>query len=110
MTDGSGSTAWSYDNMGHVLSETRIINPGSGFNPVTKTVSYQYLFGRVTQITYPDGTQINYAADNAGRDLSAIDGTHSINYVMNATYGPSGGITGFTEQAGRTITTALFYK
>jgi len=112
MTDASGSTSWTYDIMGRVASETRTINPGPGLNPVTRTLSYQYdLAGNPTQITYPDGTVVQYAEDNAGRDLSAIDTTHGINYVANATYAPVGGIASFTEGAGSTtITNSFLYN
>jgi RHS repeat-associated protein len=110
MTDLSGSASWTYDGTGEVTSETRTINPGPGLNPVTQTTGYQYLIGNLTKITYPDGTQVNYAYDNAGRTQSVSDSAHSLNYVMNAAYAPNGSLAAFNEQAGGTITNSFLYN
>ncbi|MGC2745538.1 MAG: RHS repeat-associated core domain-containing protein [Candidatus Angelobacter sp.] len=111
MTDLSGSTTWSYDAMGHVSSVQRTTIPGGSFGPVTRSISYKYdLLGNVTQITYPDNTQIQYGIDSAGRSLSATDITHGLNYIGNATYAADGSIAGFTEQVGTTITNSFLYN
>jgi len=112
MTDLSGSTSWSYDSMGRLSSEQRTINPGGSFSSVSRSIGYKYnLLGKVTQITYPDNTQIQYGIDNAGRDLSATDITDGLNYVSNATYAPDGSIAGFTEQVGSsTVTNSFLYN
>ena len=48
MSDGSGTTAWSYDVEGHVLTEKRTIGT------VTKNISYLYNpNGSVKRITCP---------------------------------------------------------
>ncbi|HET9180585.1 MAG TPA: RHS repeat-associated core domain-containing protein [Candidatus Angelobacter sp.] len=106
----TGKTTWTYDRTGEVTSETRTTNPGSGLNAVTQTIGYKYLMANLTQITYPDNTQINYSYDNAGRVQSVSDGTNSLNYVTGATYAPNGGLAGFNEQVGGTITSSFLYN
>jgi RHS repeat-associated protein len=93
MTDGTGSTAWSYDQMGRTLSETRVI--GS----VTKTTSTLYnLDGSVSQITYPaESTAVgahslvlSITPGGAGLPLSISDTTNGITYVKSLVYAPTG--------------------
>ena len=90
MCDGSGAAAWSVDltaNQGWKTTEARTING------VTKTVVYQNNFtGTLTQLTYPSGRMITYAAGAAGRLLSAMDQGYSINYVLSASYAPQGAL------------------
>ena len=84
-TDQAGSGTYTYDALGRVSNEQRII---AG---VTKSMSYTYnLDGSVATATYPSGAIITYSLDAVGRALSAIDNGNHINYVTGATYGPSG--------------------
>ena len=85
MTDGSGSTSWTYDTMGRVWSESRTV---SGIN---KNVSTTYNpDGTVWKITYPSNSVVEYKYDNAGRALSVTDDTHTIAYGSSALYAPPG--------------------
>ncbi len=64
MTDESGSTSFSYDLHGRLLNKTQIAKIGT-IN-YTQTLGYQYdSFGRLSQMTYPSGTQVSttYGAD-----------------------------------------------
>ena len=64
MTDESGSTSFSYDLYGRLLNKTQIAKIGN-IN-YTQALGYQYdSFGRLSQMTYPSGTQVNttYGAD-----------------------------------------------
>jgi RHS repeat-associated protein len=87
-TDQAGSGSYSYDVLGRIASEQRIING------VTKNLSYSYnLNGSVKTVTYPSGATITYTPDSAGRILSAVDTSNNINYVTGAKYGPAGPLT-----------------
>ncbi|HXB21392.1 MAG TPA: hypothetical protein VNV88_08425, partial [Candidatus Solibacter sp.] len=100
LTDQAGSASYSYDTLSRVASEQRII---AG---VTKNMSYTYnLDGSVATVTYPSNATITYTPDSAGRMLKAVDSGNpsagasgqAINYVINATYGPDNGLTGFVS-------------
>lgn len=87
MSDGSGQTAWSYNNAGHVLTEKRTI---AG---VTKSLSYTYnLDGSMASLQYPSGRTITYTYSNAMQPLSAADSANSINYALVAGYAPHGAL------------------
>ena len=95
MTDSPGSSAWNYDLMGHVTSETRVT---AG---VSKTTGYAYnLDGSVKSVTYPSTRTLSYSYNpegwglTAGRPISLIDSTGPINYAAGATYAAFGGLTG----------------
>ncbi len=87
MSDGSGSTAWSYDPAGQVLTVQRTI---SG---VTKAITYSYnLAGSLATVGYPSGRTITYAYGAANRPVSVIDSANTINYALSATYSPHGAL------------------
>src|SRR6185437_16216740 len=90
LADQAGTGSYTYDVMGRMANETRVI---SG---VSKSMSYSYnLDGSLKTLTNPSGAVITYTPDSAGRDLSAVDSGNGINYVTGATYGPDSGLTGF---------------
>ena len=89
MSDGSGSSAWSYETMGRVLTEQRTIN---GSPNVTKTMSYSYnLDGSVATMTYPSGRVITNMFNAAQQSVSATDSSN--NYATSAVYALHGGLT-----------------
>lgn len=70
ITDESGNTSYTYDALGRVLSKTQIATTGT----VSKTLTNTYTWGstgtatgRLTSITYPSGTRVNYSYDTFGR-------------------------------------------
>jgi RHS repeat-associated protein len=88
MTDASGSTAWTYDDMGRVLTENRTILG------VTKATSMQYSVGGfLEKLTYPTGSVVQMTPSGAGHELDAKDLTHGINYATGAKYAPGGQLT-----------------
>ncbi|MGC2745492.1 MAG: hypothetical protein WA672_20170, partial [Candidatus Angelobacter sp.] len=104
MSDASGITAWSYDPVGHIVTERRTIGT------VTDNTSYTYnVDGSTASITYPSGRVVAYTYNNAQQTVSVVDSTSSTNYVTAATYAPhgqlasavrgqvSGGFAGITE-------------
>ncbi|NBQ70604.1 MAG: RHS repeat protein, partial [Nitrosomonadaceae bacterium] len=92
MTDESGSTGFSYDQHGRLLTKTQTAKIASGTGNTINyihTLSYQYdSFGRLNQTTYPSGTQIttSYGADGRPNEIR-IDGDVLLN---NITYHPFG--------------------
>jgi RHS repeat-associated protein len=85
MTDGSGTTAWSYDANGDVLTELRQVGT------VSESTSYSYnLDGSVASVTYPSDRTVIYGYSNAQRPISAADVVNGINYATSATYSPAG--------------------
>ena len=73
VTDESGSTAYTYDGFGRVLTKTQVV--GSG--PAAKTFVVAYTWGtsgdatgKLMAITYPSGSRVNLGYDTAGRMAS----------------------------------------
>jgi RHS repeat-associated protein len=85
MTDGSGSTTWTYFTNGWLQKEQRTI-AGK-----TNTLSYTYNGdGTVAAITYPSGNVVTYGIGSDERSTTATDVTHNLNYVATASYMPPG--------------------
>ena len=108
MTDGSGSTTWTYNLAGLISTESRTIAAQ------VKTVSYTYnQDGSRATLTYPSGRTITYTTNNAERTTSAKDVTNNIQYAVTASYSPVGTLnsviygpaTGFTG-----VTTTAAYN
>jgi RHS repeat-associated protein len=86
MTDGSGTTAWSYDADGRVVTEQRTLGG------VTKTTSYAYSGdGSLKSITYPTGRTVSYSIGNAQRTLQATD-SNGAQYALLASYAATGAL------------------
>jgi YD repeat-containing protein len=90
MTDGVGSTSYSYDELSRMTSESRTFT-GLG----TYAINYTYnLAGELSSITDPFSSTISYSRDNAGR-LTAVTGTSSggvTTYASNIQYRAWGAI------------------
>ena len=76
----SGSTQYSHDPQGRILTDTQRVSPASGANPaeLAKTVAYGYdAAGHVTSITYPSGRVlgVTYTAGQPTARALAKDGT-----------------------------------
>lgn len=87
MTDESGSTSFSYDVHGRLLTKTQIAKIGTV--NYTQTLSYQYdSSGRVEQMIYPSGTQVatTYGTDGRPTELR-VNGNL---LLSNITYHPFG--------------------
>jgi RHS repeat-associated protein len=87
MSDGSGMTAWSYNEVGNVLTIQKTINGH------TNAISYTYnLDGSVATIAYLGSSPrtVTYQPGNAQRPLWAKDLTNNIIYTQSATYAPPG--------------------
>jgi YD repeat-containing protein len=73
MTDGTGSTTYTYDELDRLLS---VSSPGP------QTVGYRYdVDGNRTKLIYPDGTAVNYTFDAESRLQSLQDwANHTTSY------------------------------
>ena len=101
-TDASGSTSFSYDRDGRVLNRTSTANG----NQYILNNLYDDL-GRITQITYPDSDQVNYAYDTGG-NISGVTGPGSVSYAAFTNF------TGLSQPQsiayGNGVTTSLTYN
>ncbi|MBA3877338.1 MAG: hypothetical protein C0498_10435, partial [Anaerolinea sp.] len=95
MVDGTGATAYAYDEAGRLISVT---TPG----PVT--VAYRYdLDGNRTRLIYPDATAVTYAFDKASRLASLADWAGR---TVGYTYFPDGALKDVTNPNGTVSTYA----
>jgi RHS repeat-associated protein len=82
MTDGTGTTSYSYDSLGRL---TTVVN-GAG-----STVSYGYdLGGNLTALTYPGGNTVTRAFTAAGQLASLTDW---LGHTITFGYDPNGNLT-----------------
>lgn len=93
MTDGTGSTSYSYDARGNLENKTVSILA------VTKSLQFGYDgASRLASITYPSGRVVTYRRDSVGR-IAAVtttwNGTTS-NVIANVDYAPFGPSKSFT--------------
>ncbi|MBN2392409.1 MAG: DUF11 domain-containing protein [Anaerolineae bacterium] len=103
MTDGSGSTAWTYDERGRVTKEIKTINGGGSF-----TTQYTYdSLDRVVTTTYPDGEVVRNTYNDAGQPATLRSDTYSYNYVSSASYNAPGSMAAMSY--GNGLTTAYDY-
>jgi RHS repeat-associated protein len=106
MTDPSGSTAWSYDERGNVVTEVRTIN-GTPF-----TTFYAYdLADNLTAITYPSGRVVTYLRDALGR-VSEVrsrptPGGADVTLASTVAYLPFGPVSGLAYGNGLVLARAF---
>ncbi|HTJ15708.1 MAG TPA: RHS repeat-associated core domain-containing protein [Steroidobacteraceae bacterium] len=88
VTDASGSTSWSYDMHGRVLSRQQSMG-------VSKTLSYAYdSFGRPQTLTLPSGNAITYGYTDGKITSLTLNGPTTI--LSNVLYQPFGPTRGWT--------------
>ena len=81
MSDGTGQTAWSYDEDGNVVTKRQTIGG------VTNTISH--LFNpddSLQSLTSPNNHLYAYTYNHAGRPISLVDNAIGATYVENAHY------------------------
>ncbi|MDE2384366.1 MAG: RHS repeat protein [Alphaproteobacteria bacterium] len=107
ITDQSGSTTYTYNALGQVVTDKRVIAAK------TYTTSYAYdAAGHVSQITYPSGRIVIYARNSLGQVTGVTTKQNATAAVANVatgiTYAPmSNLVTGLTHGNGL-VTTAAF--
>lgn len=88
VTDASGSTSWSYDTHGRVLSRQQSMG-------VTKTLGYTYdSSGRLQTLTLPSGNAITYGYTDGKVTSLTLNGSTTI--LSNVLYQPFGPTQGWT--------------
>jgi RHS repeat-associated protein len=88
VTDASGSTSWSYDTHGRVLSRQQSMG-------VTKTLGYAYdSFGRLQTLTLPSGNAVTYGYTDGKITSLTLNGSTTI--LSNVLYQPFGPTRGWT--------------
>jgi RHS repeat-associated protein len=88
VTDGSGSTSWTYDAQGRVLSRQQVMG-------VTKSVGYAYdLSGHLQALTLPSGNTIDYGYTDGKVTSLTLNGSTTL--LSNVLYHPFGPTTGWT--------------
>jgi len=88
VTDASGSTSWSYDTHGRVLSRQQSMG-------ITKTLGYAYdSDGRLQTLTLPSGNTITYAYTDGKVTSLTLNGSTTI--LSNVLYQPFGPTRGWT--------------
>ena len=99
--DSTGSTAYSYDNRGRVVSEARTINT------LIYTTTYAYnSAGQLSGVAYPTGLVLSYTRDSLGRvnQISSTKNNQTQILASNITYQPFGGVKSFSFGNGSTYT------
>ncbi|WP_160150190.1 SpvB/TcaC N-terminal domain-containing protein [Nonomuraea solani] len=86
--DAGGVTTRQYGPLGEVVSETKSL-PGPGYHDKAFSTEYRYdSFGRVLQLTYPDGEILTYGYDSGGQVISAtgVKGGYTYPYLRDLQY------------------------
>ncbi|MCD9097436.1 RHS repeat-associated core domain-containing protein [Luteimonas fraxinea] len=101
MSDASGSTQYCYDRFGELVRKVQVTNGQ------TLVLLYGYnKAGRLQQLTYPDGTMIDYVRDVQGRvteiGVTSLGSTREV-LLTDASYYPFGNSAGWTYGNGRTL-------
>lgn len=88
VTDASGSTSWSYDTHGRVLTRQQSMG-------ITKSLGYAYdSDGRLQTLTLPSGNTINYGYTDGKVTSLTLNGSTTI--LSNVLYQPFGPTRGWT--------------
>jgi len=102
MSDGSGSTAWSFDGMGRIAAVRKTVNS------VTDQANYAYnADGTTNTVQDFGGTTFTYSYDVSGRPTSIVDGS-SNSYASSAVYDAAGQLTSLNHK--RTSSGAAYVR
>jgi len=97
MTDASGSTTWTYDQYGDVLTQRQ----QTGSVTLTTTLTYN-VAGRLASITYPSGrvVTVSYNMDQ----ILELDTTGGATLARSVTYQPFGRVASWVAAGGNSYT------
>ncbi|MCH9693841.1 MAG: hypothetical protein K0U72_04970 [Gammaproteobacteria bacterium] len=87
ITDQSGSTTYSYNEFGEVITDARVMTG------ITYTTLYQYdAAGNVSAVTYPSGRVVDYVRNALGEITQVTSTKNSVakTVISNATHAPFG--------------------
>jgi RHS repeat-associated protein len=84
MTDGAGTTSWTYDAAGRVTERSRATGA------VTLEVGYGYdIFGRLATLTTPSGQVLGYEYQNGRLSGLTVNGAWLLSQVAYQPFGPT---------------------
>jgi RHS repeat-associated protein len=105
ITDESGSTTFTHDMKGRVLTKTQVVSAGGSNAQFTLRYSYGNSgssIGKLESMTYPSGARVNYHYDAGGRvskiTLNQSDGSGGtsalaeVTLVADIAYTPTGNV------------------
>ncbi|MCE9646910.1 MAG: DUF11 domain-containing protein [Chloroflexi bacterium] len=101
MTDGSGTTSWTYSNFGRTVTEQRAFTGTTA--PRSMTTESDWL-GRPLQVTYPDGEVLSYTYDALGRPDKLNSSAGPAASLVDLTYNVLGQVTKQTLGNGLEVT------
>ncbi len=84
MTDPSGSTSWTYDSAGRMLSKTQTV---SGTSARTLSLTRDSL-GRISSMTYPSGMRVDASYGADGVSALGVNGLPLLNNVSYRAFSP----------------------
>jgi len=97
ITDESGSTVFTHDLKGRALTRTQFVTAGGANVQLSMQYSYGSAgpeIGKLTSITYPSGTRVNYFYGGHGRvssvTLNQSATSAEVSLLMEITYTPTG--------------------
>jgi RHS repeat-associated protein len=93
VADGSGTTSYTYDAQGRVLTKTQTI--GS----VVLRVGYGYTDGRLTRVTLPSGQVVSYGWSDGRLASVGVNGAAQLTGIAWQPFGPVAGWTWGNGQA-----------
>jgi YD repeat-containing protein len=102
VTEGSGSSSFTYDAQGRIVSVAKVISGGGYTTPFTVGYGYDEN-GKVTKITYPSGDVVSIARTTDGlvTGVTQTPSGGSAQTIASAvTYEPFGPLAGFTHGNG----------
>ena len=85
ITDLTGTRTMKYGKLGEVVEENRIINSQNTGQLYFKTSSRYDSWGRIMELTYPDGEKLNYTYNSVGQ-LKRIANTANEVYLKDVLY------------------------
>ena len=110
VTDQAGGEDRYYGRLGEITKEVRTVVGFTGSSPKSYTTSYVYdTFGRLQNLTYPDGEVLTYKYDSGGmvRAADGAKGGNSYHYVNRVEYDKFGQQS-FVEDSNGVQTTYTF--
>jgi len=97
-THPAGSTQYSYDAQGRLVTDTQVVSAAAGANgnPVSSTMSYGYdAAGHLTSLVYPSGRQlvVTYTdGQPSALGLAKDTGSTPVNLITGLAFEPFGGV------------------
>ena len=109
--DYSGIQCFKYGKMGEITKQTRIYTLPSMANSIALSTAFQYdSWGRILNMTYPDGEKLTYEYDYGGqlKSMKGVKDNMQYEYIKSIDYNKFGAKTRFVY--GNNLTTDYYYN